>query len=292
MKRILLAAMAMMAVITLAAGCKSKSAQNAKQNPADSTDVIKVMSFNIRMMPADDGENSWDLRKPAVAAMLDDVNPDVFGIQEAFPGQVSFITKNCPRYVSYGLGRDDGVDEGEHMSIFYNSEKVEMLEHGTYWLSETPDEVSYGWDAACRRTATWALMKMKGNGKEFYYVNTHLDHVGVQARINGLALIVNKIGDMNKDGAPMVLTGDFNVQPDDSCLVDLNKIMLSARDNAELSDPLGSYQGFGTCEPQIIDYIYYSDFAKCLTFKVISEQYADRPYISDHYPVVAELEFD
>lgn len=252
---------------------------------------ITVMSYNIRNSRMEDGGNAWDIRKPATAAMLDKINPDIFGVQEAYPEQVEYIREACPRYTPFGVGRDDGVEEGEHMSIFYNGELLEMMDGGTYWLSETPDEPSYGWDAACRRTATWALFRVKASGSEFYYVNTHLDHVGAEARRNGLALIVDRIADMNKDGHPMVLTGDFNVFPDDTCLTDLNTKMLSARATADVTDDKISYNSFGLGGSGIIDYIYYSGFGGCESFRVIDETFLDIPYISDHYPVIATLKF-
>ena len=252
---------------------------------------LVVMSYNIRNSRAKDGDNAWDVRKPATTAMLDKVNPDVFGVQEAYPNQVEFITETCPRYGSYGVGREDGVNDGEHMSIFYNKDKIELLKSGTYWLSETPDQPTMGWDAACKRTATWALMKLKASGKQFYYVNTHLDHVGVEARVKGLALIVDNIADMNAEGLPMVLTGDFNVEPTDSCLFDLNTKMKSARETAAVSDDKPSFTGFGLYPESIIDYIYYSNFSECKDFRVVNETFLNIPYVSDHYPIVSTLKF-
>ncbi|MCQ2154154.1 MAG: endonuclease/exonuclease/phosphatase family protein, partial [Bacteroidales bacterium] len=221
----------------------------------------------------------------------DKITPDYCGVQEEYPEQVESIREACARYVSFGVGREDGVSEGEHMSIFFNSESIEMLDGGTYWLSDTPDVPSTGWDAACRRTATWALFKIKATGSEFYYVNTHLDHVGTEARRNGLALIVDRIADMNTDGHPMVLTGDFNVFPDDTCLTDLNTKMLSARATADTTDDKVSYNSFGLGGSGIIDYIYYSGFDCCKSFRVVDETFLDIPYISDHYPVTAILKF-
>lgn len=252
-------------------------------------DTLKVMSYNVRNSKAKDGENAWEERKAATPAMLDAVNPDIFGVQEAYPNQVSWITENCSRYVSFGVGREDGVDQGEHMSIFYNSEAIEMIEGGTYWLSETPDTVSKGWDAACKRTATWALLRDKDSDRKFYFVNTHLDHKGIEARRKGLALIVDKIGEMNAEGLPMVLTGDFNVEPADSALIELNQIMKSARVEAKNSDERASFNGFGLLDQTVIDYIYYSGFAECTDFKVICDSFAGKPYVSDHYPIVSTL---
>lgn len=269
---------ALIAIICMAAGCCQKK------------ETLKVISYNIRLGVANDGDNSWDIRKPATIEMLETLQPDIFGVQEAYNYQLSYITDNCPQYSCFGVGRDDGSDEGEHMSIFYDNTRYECLDWGNYWLSETPEVPSFGWDAACRRTATWALLKNRKSGREFFFVNTHLDHIGVQARINGLALVVDKIAAMNPDGNPMILTGDFNVEPDDTCLVDLNTRMSSARATAEVSDTKPSFNGWGESE-ETIDYIYYSGFSRCKTFRVVDEKFAGKPYISDHYPVVAEIEF-
>ena len=225
-------------------------------------------------------------------AMLDAINPDVFGVQEAYDFQLSYIEENCPRYKAVGVGRDDGSNEGEHMSVIYNTEKIEMLDWGTYWLSETPDVPSFGWDAACRRTATWTKLRVIATGKEFFFVNTHLDHVGVVARKEGLAMIVKRIGDMNPDGVPMILTGDFNITPDNEGLVDLAKIMKNSRYEAVTSDTKPSYNGWGAeGAASEIDYIYYDGFRDCSWFKVLDKQYVGVPYISDHYPVVAHITF-
>ena len=143
---------------------------------------LKVMSYNIRMGVANDGTNSWDYRYPATAMMLKDQMPDVFGVQEAFNFQIKFIEENFTDYDSFGVGRDNGKSEGEFMSIFWNKKTVKMIKGGTFWLSETPEKPSMGWDAACKRTATWALMKDKNTGKLFYFVNTHLDHRGAEGR--------------------------------------------------------------------------------------------------------------
>ena len=205
---------------------------------------IRVMSYNIRLGVAKDGENAWDIRRTATPAMLQDIRPAVFGVQEAYDFQVQYILEQCPDYKAVGVGRDDGVSKGEHMSVFYDSKQIELLEWGTYWLSETPDVPSYGWDAACRRTATWTLLRDIATGQKFYFVNTHLDHKGFTARKEGLALIYNKIQQMNPGGVPMVLTGDFNVLPEDDALTDLNKLMKSARFNSLEADTIGSFNGF------------------------------------------------
>lgn len=255
-------------------------------------DTVKLMSYNIRYGTANDGDYVWENRKDAAAAMVNDVHPLAFGVQEALEFQLTFLEENCPGYHYVGVGREDGVHEGEHMAVFYDSEKAEIEDWGTYWLSETPDEPSKGWDAACRRTATWTLLKEKASGKHFYFVNTHLDHVGKEARKNGLALVVERIGAMNPEGYPMVLCGDFNVFPDDPCLEDLRAMMKDSWETAADVDDGITYHGWGTAEgPGHIDYIFYSGFSACEKMERIKEPYLGVTYVSDHYPVSAILEW-
>ncbi|MGN1211550.1 MAG: endonuclease/exonuclease/phosphatase family protein [Candidatus Cryptobacteroides sp.] len=256
----------------------------------DKSGEITVISYNIRMGAAKDGTNSWEYRYPASAMMITDQAPDVFGVQEAYDYQVKYLNDYCKGYKSVGVGRENGKTKGEHMSIFYNTKNISLLKWGTYWLSETPETPSMGWDAACKRTATWTLMKDKRTGRKFYYVNTHLDHVGKEAQKNGLKLIVERIKAMNKEGYPMILTGDFNVKPENPVLEDLDKMMISARKSAVKTDNGDTFNGWGKGKG-VIDYIYYSGFSTCTTFEVIRKPYMERTYISDHYPVKATLIF-
>ena len=253
---------------------------------------LKVMSYNIRMGVAKDGTNSWEYRYPATALMLQDQMPDVFGVQEAFEFQIRFIEDNFADYDSVGVGRDNGKSEGEFMSIFWNKKTVKMVKWGTFWLSETPEKPSKGWDAACKRTATWALMKDKNTGKMFYFVNTHLDHRGSEARRQGLNLIVSRIDEINQKGYPMVLTGDFNMKPDDAALTGLEQRMQSARKIAPKTDNHATLNLWGKGKADmVIDYIYVSGFSACPEYHTVNEKYGQWKYISDHYPVYAKLIF-
>ena len=253
---------------------------------------IKVMSYNIRLGSGEDGTNSWQFRAPLTLEMLEDQAPDVFGVQEALGYQVDFIKEFTDDYECVGVGRDNGKKEGEYMSIFWNKNTVKMLKWGTFWLSETPEKPSKGWDAACYRTATWALMNDKKTGKKFYFVNTHLDHVGKQARANGLALIVDRIAEINPEGYPMVLTGDFNVKPDDPCLTGLDARMKCTRKVAAKTDNHHTYNGWGKAsKDSVIDYIYISGFSACSEYQTVTKKYSGRTFISDHYPITARLIF-
>ena len=253
---------------------------------------LKVMSYNIRLGSGEDGTNSWMYRYPATLEMIKDQSPDVFGVQEALDYQVRFIKEFADGYNCVGVGRQDGKKKGEHMSIFWNKKTVKLLKWGTFWLSETPDKPSKGWDAKHYRTATWALMKDKRTGKKFYFVNTHLDHVGKEARANGLTLILDRIAEVNPDGLPMVLTGDFNVKPTDPCLTVLDARMKSARKIAAKTDNHHTYNGWGkAAKDSVIDYIYISGFLACAEYQTITRKYSGRTFISDHYPITARLIF-
>ena len=279
MKRIVLMAMALVIALPQISFAQKKN-------------DLKVMSYNIRLGVGKDGTNSWQYRCPATIAMLEDLQPDVFGVQEAVDFQIKFLDEFAEDYKSVGVGREDGKSKGEHMSIYWNKKTVKMLKWGTFWLSETPEKPSKGWDAACFRTATWALMKDKKSGKKFYYVNTHLDHKGKEARKNGLKLIVDRIAEINPEGYPMVLTGDFNMTPDDKALVDLDKMMTSTKKIAKKTDNTGTFNGWGKAKPNYeIDYIYVSGFSGVKEYKVVNKRYVNIPFISDHYPIMSVITF-
>ena len=257
-----------------------------------SQNSLKVMSFNIRQCMVNDGPNNWKLRKEATPAMLEDIMPDILGVQEAYLTQVKYIKQECPVYRSVGRGRNDGRRCGEHTAIFFNKSKFKLLDNGMFWLSQTPDVPSIGWDAKYSRTATWAKLRCISSGEEFIVINTHLDNVGLAARTNGLKMICDWVDNYNSDGLPVVLLGDFNIRPEDSSLEYLNTQMLCAREHAGISDQSGSYTGYGNRnEVCIIDYIYYRGFSACHEFKVNNKEYAGKKYISDHYPIYAIFEF-
>ena len=260
--------------------------------PGNVTEPLPVMSFNVRYGTAKDGDHVWENRKDAACAMILDQRPAVFGVQEALDFQLTYFQEHCPGYKYVGVGREDGISDGEHMAVFYDTERIERLEWGTYWLSETPFQPSLGWDAACRRTATWTLLKDKVAGRNFYFVNTHLDHVGKEARRKGLLLLVDRIAAMNPDGYPMVLTGDMNVYPDDPCLGELRTLMQDARQTAPDTDNDYTWHDWGKVSGNPpIDYVFYAGFAGCDKFAVVRQPYQGVDYVSDHFPVTALLRY-
>ena len=254
----------------------------------DKTSEIKVMSYNIRMSgnPEADGPNYWDFRKEASLNLIHDENPTVFGLQEACPDQMEYMTANLPEYGYIGVGRDDGISKGEHMTIFWKKDEVEMLDGGTFWLSETPDEVSKGWDAACFRTCTWAILKKKDTGKKFVYMNTHLDHMGKVAREESIKLIVERAEKLTGGKLPVFITADFNSPTSNAIFKPMQEAMLDARVEAPVTDDRGTLNCWGTTPPGVvIDHVFFRG-AEAQKFEVLRDKDYGAPYVSDHYPVM------
>ena len=251
---------------------------------------VTIMSYNIRVGSANDGTNSWEYRYPASAMMISDQKPDVVGLQEALSYQVRYLSDFIDGYKAIGTGKDKGDVKCHHMTMFYNSKTTSVVKWGSFWLSETPDKASRGWDAAQERSATWAIFKDKRSGKKYMVVNTHLDREGAQARSEGLALILDRIAGLNGSGLPVVLIGDFNMKGSDSAFAPMKGVMQNARSVAAKSDDTPSYNGWGKAS-ETIDHIWFSGFSSCTEFQTVTKPYQDRKFISDHYPVKATLFF-
>ena len=223
--------------------------------------------------------------------LIHDENPTVFGLQEACPDQQEYMTKNLPEYGFIGVGRDDGISKGEHMTIFWKKDEVEFIDGGTFWLSATPDTPSKGGDGQCFRTCTWAIFKCKDTGKKFAYFNTHLDHRGKVAQEEGLKTIVAKIKALVPENVPVFLSGDFNTRTDLPIYEPLKAIMTDSRELATETDHRGTYTGFRVREnPVVVDHIFVRG-AEVDKFQVLCDKNYGAPYISDHYPVAAEIRF-
>lgn len=281
MKKILYSLMA--AVVALASvGCTASAPQ---QNE------VRVISYNIRYMNDKDGDNSWKFRKQASINMVNEEQPTVFGLQEAVKAQVDFLQENLPDYAYYGVGRNDGKESGEFMAIFYKKEAVELLDHGTFWLAATPDTPTKGWDGQCFRTCTWTIFKCKDTGKQFAFLNTHLDHKGKVAQQEGMKTIVNKIGELVPKDMPVFLSGDFNTRTDNPIYEPLKAIMADSRELATETDHRGTYTGWKVREtPVVVDHIFVRG-VEVDKFQVLCDKNYGAEYISDHYPVLSVVRF-
>lgn len=254
---------------------------------------LKIMTYNIRLDVASDGENAWPNRKDFFTSQIQFYAPDIFGVQEAMPNQVNDIATVLPSYNHVGIARE-GDGKGESSSIFYKKDRFLVQQSNTFWLSETPDVISKGWDAAYNRVCTYALFKDLKTKKIFWVFNTHLDHIGEEARTKGLELILSKIEKVNTKGYPVFLMGDFNSEPNTERIISLKKVMNDTRNISEEKPfgPSGTFNDFKHDQPVtlLLDYIFISknNNLKVKKHGVLSDS-VDLKYPSDHFPVLIEI---
>ncbi|MBE4951303.1 endonuclease/exonuclease/phosphatase family protein [Chryseobacterium culicis] len=253
---------------------------------------LTVMSFNIRLNVESDKDNAWPKRKQDVADLLTYYHPDYFGVQEALPEQMKDIKTGLKNYEYIGVGRDDGKEKGEFSAIFYDKNKLEVVKSGTFWLSETPEKPSKGWDAALNRICTYALFKDKKSKKEFLAMNLHFDHVGNVARVKSSELILKKIKELNPGNLPVTLSGDFNLTDDSEPIKILSQNMKDTFYHSETKHygPAGTFTGFNVNEvpKERIDYIFTQGF-KIKSHRHINDRRENLLYPSDHFPVIVNL---
>lgn len=265
---------------------------------------LRVMTYNIRFAGSvdDEANNSWNSRKDLVAEVIRFNKADIFGLQEALHSQIVDIKNSFPKYNWVGVGREDGKEGGEYSPIFFNTEKYKLIHTSTFWLSETPDSVSKGWDAAFKRVVTWAEFTSQSSGQKFFVFNTHFDHIGESARLNSAKLILKKIKEIAGDN-PTILIGDFNTQSDSPPYSILTngldgeiRFHLNDAETVNSNIHYGShitFNGFGNdIKPgNKIDFIFVNDKVKVKEHGVISETF-DGKYPSDHFSVIAEVEIE
>ena len=251
-------------------------------------DELKVISFNIRYNGWGDidGENRWTNRRDAVVRMVREEQPAAMGLQEALIDQLQYLDSCLPQYRRVGVGRDDGMEAGEFMAIYYDTARLELLSDSTRWLSLTPEVPSKYEGAGCFRTVTVARFRDRQSGKEFANLNTHLDHVSNDARVRGAQVIgdivANRLGDM-----PVIVGGDLNCTADSSEYSPFGFFRRAGLQDARtLTDSTShaiTYNAFGQNEGAVIDHFLVRDI-KVLRFRTLNGDY-DVPYISDHYPI-------
>jgi len=256
---------------------------------------IKAMTYNIRLNVDSDGINSWVNRKDYFLSQIQFYEPDVLGLQEVTPGQLTEIAAFLKDYSYVGKGRDEN-NQGESSNIFFKKDRFNIKDSGTFWLSETPDKVSKGWDAAINRVCTYVLLQDKTKKKLFWVFNTHLDHMGEMARTKGILLIMQKMKMLNKTNLPVIFMGDFNSESGTERIKALKNEMLDTRDISiqKPFGPDGTFNGFKHNEAvtKLIDYIFISKSSPFVVQKyaVLSDS-KDLKYPSDHLPVYVDLKY-
>ncbi len=252
---------------------------------------LRIMSFNIRCLNV--GNDSWKDRIGIVSETFLKSEADSIGIQEGTPEWMATLKDTVSeKYAFVGQGRD-GLDKGEYSAIFYLKDKYDVVDSGTFWLSETPDEMSRGWDASMNRICTWVILKNKETGKEYVHMNSHFDHLGTVAQKNSAILIAERaktFGDM-----PIVFTADMNVKENSTAYNTMVTSGVFKDTKREASDTM-DYLTYHDTKPQnheghVLDYVMVNDNLGALSYKVVTAG-IDGRYVSDHFPIYADLKFN
>jgi len=246
---------------------------------------IKVTTYNIRYANPGDGEDVWPNRRQFVIAYAS--GSDIIGMQEVTAPQFEDLREGLPEFGSYGVGRDDGKSGGEHAPIFYRKARFELIDNGTFWLSESPNTVGKkGWDAALPRTCTWVNLRDRRSGREIFVANTHFDHRGAKARAESGKLIVRQFSRVPAD-RPTVVMGDFNCLPDSEPYNAIASSFTDARLTSESkpTGPSSTWNGFREIVPdRIIDHIFVRSI-RVLKLSTDDPRTANGRFASDHLPV-------
>ena len=252
-----------------------------------------IMSYNIRYDNTWDVENSWTIRKNKVSQILIQYAPSIIGIQEGLLNQVQYIDSSLINYDYVGVGRDDGKEKGEFCAIYFDTTRYVLLKNSTFWLSETPDTISVGWDAALERICTYGLFKDRITKEEFWVFNTHFDHIGVVAREKSSELILKRINKINRQSLPVILMGDFNSIPNSPSVKEIITELSDALQISleKLQGPRGTFNGFNEDLPieKRIDYIFTNKL-KVLSYTHINDRLDNNRHVSDHLPVMIKIQ--
>jgi len=251
-----------------------------------------VGTYNIRYKAWNDSVQGeiWSKRCQVICDQVNFMAPDIFGTQEVLWEQLNDMQNALDGYDYIGIGRDDGKHGGEHEAIFFKKNKVQLLDHGDFWLSQTPDKPGLGWDAVCIRICTWGKFavkdgerrhgifnRRKAQGKVFYFFNLHMDHVGVVARREAAKLVVAKVREIAQD-APVFITGDFNVDQNDEIYTIFTKSGL-LKDSYEVARirfaENGTFNNFKTnyFTKSRIDHVFVSPNTKVEAYGVLTNSY-------------------
>ncbi|MCA6079223.1 endonuclease/exonuclease/phosphatase family protein [Fulvivirga sedimenti] len=250
------------------------------------------MTYNIKYDDKNDAGNNWEIRKPWVIGLIDFHAPDIFGVQEALHHQVEDIKRGLPGFTYVGVGRDDGERAGEYSPVFYDSTRFTLLTSGTFWLSETPAQVSKGWDAALPRVCTFAELR-DSDGKKIVVYNAHFDHIGVEARRKSVGVIGDHINHFFSQET-IIFMGDLNFTDDDPAYETVMSLDFEdSRNKVKPYGPKATFNGFSWDDipENRIDYIFLRGSAEVKSYAVLTDSRYNR-YPSDHFPVLVRCILD
>ena len=270
-----------------------RNEENGYKKPIE---TLNIMTLNICSWSFDGKD--LETRADGISKTIRDNEIDTLGVQEATPYWMNeLVNRLGDEYAYIGVGGNSGKDykesndaEDEFTAIFYLKSKFTVVDSGYFWLSETPDEISYGWGSAYRRICTWVILENKYTNTQFVHINTHFDNASSEARRNSIGMILEKAKEF-KD-LPVVFSGDLNFIEKSLGYRDITADVL--KDTKVLAKDTMNSATFHNADPNafkdyVLDYILINDSFKALKYEVVKEKYNKR-YISDHYAVVACLQ--
>lgn len=251
---------------------------------------LRVMTFNVRLPVATDGENRWEARRALMIETIRRAHPDVVGTQELFGLQGDALVAGLPGYRWFGRGRRGGGAEDEHMGVLYRTDALHLIDSGDFWFSDTPDVVgSITWGNLYPRMVTWGLFESRDDGHRFYLFNTHFPYRDEDdaARTRCAQALRERIRALPQD-VPVVVTGDFNTGDDSVAHAELSSILVDAwQVVSKRRGPAGTFHGFSGTPQRRIDWILLRGFAVRSVETLTAHRGARYP--SDHFPVLAVL---
>ncbi len=270
-------------------GLYTPASTDIENVPEKGDEELRIISFNVRCK--DDLYGSVKGRSQLIVAALRQYKPDSFGVQEATQQWLDIFEKELgDEYGCVAQMRDDAEDS-EASAVYYLKEKFELIDSGTMWLSETPEIFGSKLPlSGCTRVATWATLKEKASGKIYTHINTHLDHILEQVRVEQVKILKVKIEELKAQGYPVVCTGDFNTYEDDEAYCEMVTCLSDSKHLAAESDEGKTFHNYGKefFKTKPIDFVFVSDGVTVNRYKIIDEK-IDRMYLSDHYGVCADL---
>jgi endonuclease/exonuclease/phosphatase family metal-dependent hydrolase len=252
---------------------------------------LRVMSFNIRGSFVDDGENAWPARRELNVETIRKADPDLIGFQELQIGNWEDYEKALPGYARLQGPQYNNAEPFCYPSIFWKQPLLELVDSGGFWLSTTPGEFSASWNTRCVRSSAWVRLRAE-DGVPLFVLNTHLDHVSEEARVEGARLIVEEVRRLRAGGEPVLITGDFNCVPGSDALNVFASAGYLDAFAAAGAEETGTFHAFtGEAIMPRIDWVLVDPGACQVEFASAEAIRDAQPpiYPSDHLPLVVDL---
>lgn len=272
-------------------GLYTPESMDIENVPEKSDGTLRIISFNVRCK--DDLYGSVKGRSQLIVSALRQYRPDSFGVQEATQQWLDIFERELGDEYGVVAQMRDGAEDSEASAVYYLKEKFELLDSGTMWLSETPDVFASKLPkSGCTRVATWATLKEKASGKIYTHINTHLDHILEEVRVEQVKILETKLEELKAQGYPVICTGDFNTFEGDEAYNEMITCLADSKFIAAESDDGKTFHNYGKefFKKKPIDFVFVTDGVTVHRYKIIDEK-IDRMYLSDHYGVCVDMTF-